>query len=112
MFISTPALVTPNYLEGSLQNLYRLPISPDKERYCRKLLKKKDLLILVFDHETSDDIEFQIIELNEKNIEWVSMEWHMNDSLFYFAKVEKCDFPLSRAVSELIKGLEKLKARK
>ena len=112
MFISIPALVTPNYLDGSLQNLYCLPISQEKENYCRKLLKKRDLLILGFDHESKEDIKFQLIELNEENIKWVSMEWHMNDSLFYFAKVEKCDFPLSRAVSDLIKGLEKLKRRK
>jgi hypothetical protein len=111
MFISIPALVTPNYLDGSLQNLYCLPISQDIENYCRNLLKKRDLLILGFDHETTDDIKFQIIELNKENTGWVSMEWQMNDSLFYFAKVEKCDFPLSRAVSDLIKGLEKLKAR-
>ena len=112
MFISIPALVTPNYLDGSLQNLYCLPISQEKENYCRKLLKKRDLLILGFDHESKEDIKFQLIELNEENIKWLSMEWHMNDSLFYFAKVEKCDFPLSRAVSDLIKGLEKLKRRK
>jgi hypothetical protein len=111
MFITIPSLVTPNYLDGSLQNLYCLPISQDRENYCRRLLKKRNLLILGFDHETSDDIKFQIIELNEENIKWVSMEWQINDALFYFAKVEKCDFPLSRAMSDLIKRLEKLKAR-
>jgi hypothetical protein len=111
MFISIPALVTPNYLEGSLQNLYKLPISQEKESYCRRLLKKRDLLILGFDHETTNDIKFQLIELDEENINWVSEQWQTDDSLFYFAKIQKCDFPLSRAVSDLIKGLEKLKAR-
>lgn len=111
MLISIPALVTPNYLDGGLQYLYQLPISLEKEGNCRKLLKKRDLLILGFDHESKEDIKFQLIELNEENIKWLSMEWQINDSLFYFAKVEKCDFPLARAVSDLIKGLEKLKGR-
>lgn len=111
MSIPTPALVTPNYLDGDLKFLYQLPISQEKENYCRRLLRKKDLLILGFDYETKVGVKFKLVELNNENVELVSKEWHTNDSIFYIARMDKCDFPLARAVSDLIKGLEKLKAR-
>jgi hypothetical protein len=112
MDINYTSLVTPNYLKDSLEYLYKLPISQEKDIKCQRVLRKRDLLVLGLDHETRAEIRFKFIELNEENIKWMLNEWHVNDSLFYYAKVERCDFPVTRAVADLIKQLESLQNRK